>query len=83
MRQLEWGDSWDDAPSMIRELKNLRKLQISANSLAWRVRQKAAGTLVEYAFIVAIISIAAVAVLAGIGKRANDLLEMTNSNMPK
>ena len=70
-------------PPMSRTLKSLRIIQDFANSLAWRAKQRVAGTLVEYTVIVAIISSAAVAVLAGIGKRANDLLEMTNTNMPQ
>jgi len=77
------GVLWMTPPPMSRTLKSLRIIQDFANSLAWRAQQRVAGTLVEYTVIVAIISIAAVAVLAGIGKRANDLLEMTNTNMPQ
>jgi Flp pilus assembly pilin Flp len=69
--------------NMSRTVRNLWRLQASTKSLAWRVQQRAAATLVEYAFIITIVSIAAIVALAGIGKRAHDLLEMTNSNMLK
>jgi len=48
-----------------------------------RLRRHGAGTLVEYTIIISVVSIAAVVALKAIGKRTNDLLEMTNSNMPQ
>ncbi len=48
----------------------------------WWKRQ-GAGTLVEYALILFIVSIVAVLMLKGIGQTTNRLLESTNNNMPQ
>jgi Flp pilus assembly pilin Flp len=61
----------------------LEKLRDAILALAWRVHLKAGATLTEYTFIAAIISIAGILFLIGIGKRVNEMLEMTNNNMPK
>ena len=54
----------------------------TASKFLRRLQVRAAATLLEYTFIIAIVSIAAVIVLAAIGKTTNNLLEQTNSNMP-
>lgn len=46
-------------------------------------RHKTAATLTEYAFIVAIVSIAAVVLLSAIGNATNALLQKANTNMPQ
>jgi Flp pilus assembly pilin Flp len=56
---------------------------MSAKSLASRAHQTMAATLVEYTFIIAIISIAGVLLLVAIGSKTNALLENTNSHMPR
>ena len=48
-----------------------------------RAQARTAATLVEYTFILVIVSIAGVLLLAGIGKSTNKMLEQTNSNMPQ
>ncbi|HUK83356.1 MAG TPA: hypothetical protein VLZ12_12080 [Verrucomicrobiae bacterium] len=67
---------------MNRILKNLRKLRASAVFLKWRVRQRMGATLVEYVFIVTIVSIAGVVFLAAIGQTTHNYLDLINSNMP-
>jgi len=47
-----------------------------------KLRSRLAATLVEYVFIVSIISIAGVTFLAAIGQTTHNYLEMVNSNMP-
>ena len=46
------------------------------------VRRTSASTVTEYAVILVIVSIAAVAILFSIGQRTNSLLSSMNSNMP-
>ena len=56
--------------------RNLLKLRA-------RVQARTAATLVEYTFILVLVSIAGVLLLAGIGKSTNRMLEQTNTNMPQ
>lgn len=63
--------------------ERLGNLRAALAVFVWRAHQKAGVTLVEYTFIVSIVSIAGVLLLIAIGQRVNALLEMTNSNMPK
>jgi Flp pilus assembly pilin Flp len=46
-------------------------------------RRKSGATLSEYAFIIAIVSIAGVVLLSAIGNATNALLQKTNTNMPQ
>lgn len=48
-----------------------------------QLKQIAASTVTEYAIIIAIVSIAAVAVMISIGQRTNNLLDTLNSNFPQ
>jgi len=59
---------------------NLKRQLVRGRRLFYRV---AASTVTEYAVIIAIVSIAAVALLASIGKQTNNLLDQMNSNMPQ
>lgn len=47
------------------------------------MRRVTASTVTEYAVIIALVSIAAVVLLASIGRQTNNLLEQMNSNMPQ
>ena len=53
------------------------------DNLWLRLRVKVGATLVEYTFIIAIVSIIGTVLLVAIGKNTNKLLESTNSNIPQ
>lgn len=60
----------------MRRVFNIRTVQKTYQRLA-------ASTLTEYAVILALVSISAVAILLSIGKQTNNLLDSMNSNFPK
>lgn len=60
-----------------------RKQRSFISRFAFLARRKTAATVTEYAFIVAIVSIAAVVLLTAIGSATHSLLEKTNTNMPQ
>ena len=63
----------------LRTVMKLKRQIVRGRRLYYRI---AASTVTEYAVIIAIVSIAAVAVMVGIGKQTNNLLNKMNTNMP-